>query len=481
VDSPPTLAPGLSLALLLTLTGCAFVPAGGAPTQALEVPGTWSHPGPPGDASQADTLADWWLRFDDPLLGQLILEALRANTSVAGAEAALHAARAQRDLASASLWPTLVGSAAAQRNRVGTGSAGRNTSAYQAGLDASWEVDIFGANRRGVDAADAVARASAATLGDVRVSLAAELALGYIALRGNQARLTISMDNLASQRETLQITEWRFQAGLVSALDTDQARTAAEQTAAQVPTLQTAIAQGGHALAILTGRPPASLDDRLAVPGPVPSAPVSWTLSLPAKTLGQRPDLRAAQRQVDAARARVSQAQAQRWPSLQLGGSLGLSSAAWSQLLSSGSVVAALLANVSVPILDGGAGQARVAAQDAALAQSQASLRAAVLTALREVEDALTALGGNRERLQRLQSAAQAATQAAALARQRYGSGLVDFQVVLETQRSQLATQDAVASASAELGADHVRLYKALGGGWTPDAADTAVAPVTSG
>jgi NodT family efflux transporter outer membrane factor (OMF) lipoprotein len=306
-------------------------------------------------------------------------------------------------------------------------------------------------------------------LGDVQVSIGAEVALDYITLRGAQARLAIATVNLASQQETLQITQWRLQAGLVTSLEAEQARAAAEQTSAQLPALRTSIDQTGHALAVLTGQPPAALKVVLAAAGPVPRATDDLALSIPAETLRQRPDVRAAEYQVTAAAARVAQADVARFPDFKLSGSLGLSALTLGALTNGASVVSALLAAVSMPVFDGGARSAQVRAQQAALDQAQSKYRAAVLTALREVEDALVALRGDRERQARLQQAAEAAGNAALLARQRYSSGLVDFQIVLETQRTALSTQDAVSSASSDVSAGHVRLYKALGGGWRPD------------
>jgi NodT family efflux transporter outer membrane factor (OMF) lipoprotein len=312
-------------------------------------------------------------------------------------------------------------------------------------------------------------RAHVASLGDVQVSIAAEVALDYIALRGAQARLAIADANLASQLETLQITQWRLQAGLVTSLEAEQARAAAEQTSAQLPALQTSIEQTWHALAVLTGQPPAALDGVLAVASPVPQAAGDLVLSFPAETLRQRPDVRAAEYEVTAAAARVAQADAARMPNFKLGGSLGLNALTLGGLTNGATIVGALLASVSLPVFDGGALLAQVRVQQAALEQAQAAYQATVLTALKDVENALIALQGDRERLLRLQQAAEAAANASLMARQRYSSGLIDFQVVLETQRTQLNTQDAVASASADLSADHVRLYKALGGGWPSD------------
>jgi multidrug efflux system outer membrane protein len=454
--------------LLLALCGCAVPGSRSAMPLDVDVPATWSVAGLAATQG-ASPLADWWLRFDDPLLAMLVTKALQANTSVRTAEAALRQARALRDVAAAGLWPVFGSSAAAKRSKSGDNDA---TSNFTVGLDASWELDIFGANRSALNAGEATARASAANLGDVQVSIAAEMALAYITLRSAQARLAIAEGNLASQQETLQITQWRLQAGLVSSLDTEQALGATEQTQAKVPLLQTSIEQSRHAIAVLTGQPPAALAAVLAAGGTLPRAAADLALGIPAETLRQRPDVRAAEHRVTAAAAQLAQADAARLPSFKLGGSLGFSAMTLGALGNSASLLGTLLASVSLPVFDGGASRAQVRAQQAALDQAILAYQAVVLTALRDVEDALVALRGERQRQARLQLAAAAAGRAAQMARQRYSSGLVDFQTVLETQRSQLATEDSVVSSGADLGADHVRLYKALGGGWIPDAAD---------
>ena len=464
--------------LMLSLCGCASQQAPATAPLGFELPAAWS-----GTTTQADvgavsqtSLALWWQRFDDPLLSQLITQALNANTSVRGAQAALQEARALRDVAGAALWPTLGSSVSARRGR----SAEVTSNTFQLGLDASWEMDVFGANRSAVDATEATAQASAASLGQVQVSIAAEVALDYMALRSAQERLVIAQANLTSQQETLQITQWRLQAGLVTSLETQQAIALTEQTAAALPALQTTIEQNRHALAVLTGQAPTALSAALATAAPVPQAPDDLAMAFPADTLRQRSDVRAAEFQVTAAGARVTQADAARLPSFTLGGSLGLSALTVGALTDGASVAAALLASMSWPVFDGGASRAQLRAQQAALAQANTSYQAAVLTALTEVEDALVALRGDQQRLLRLQNAFSAADSAATLASQRYSSGLVDFQTVLETQRSRLSTQDSVAVARAAVSADHVRLYKALGGGWQPDSLDATPAPATN-
>lgn len=460
-------APALLLALVMG--GCASPSQLPAAPERPAVPAQWvAAPA----SQQADSLAQWWQRFNDPTLTDLVTQALRANTGVQAAQAALRQARALRDAQAAANGPSIGASASAQRSQNGNADA---STRYQAGFDASWEPDLFGRNRATLDAAEASARAAAASLGDVQVSLAAETAVAAIELRGLQARLAIARRNLAAQQETLQITRWRVQAGLASSLDLEQAITATEQTRAQIPALQAGIGQSLNALAVLTGRPPGALQTLVEPVAAIPAPPASLTLAFPADTLRQRPDVRQAEDQWQAARARLSAAEAARYPSLRLSGSLGLAALGLGSLTDGASVLRSLLAGVSAPLFDGGALRSQAQAQQAAVDQAEAGLQGAVLNALKDVENALLAIDGNRERLARQQAAAEAAANAELLARQRYESGLIDFRTVLDTQRSLLAAQDSVASTQATLSADHVRLYKALGGGWQPEAATAAV------
>jgi len=452
-----------SVVLAAALSGCSTPPAQPATQILVPVPAQWSGP-LQAVGSVATPLAGWWRRFNDHLLATLVQQALASNTRIQSAQAALQQARALRTVSAAALLPGLGSAASAQKNRSGE----QINNGFRVGLDANWELDVFGAKRNALDAQDSLAQASAATLGDVQTSIAAEVALAYIALCSAQEREAIAQANVQSQQETLQLTQWRLQAGLVTALDAEQAYAAVEQTRAQLPALTTSIEQNRHALAVLTGQPPAALATVLGQARPVPMAPDTLALSMPLDTLRQRSDVRASEYQVSATLARVSQADAARAPSFKLGGTLGLSALTLGALTDGASVVASLLASVSLPLFDGGASNAQLQAQQAALAQSKSTYQGVILAALTEVEDALIALQGDKERLLRLENAAQAASSAALLARQRYGSGLVDFQTVLETQRSQLATQDSVATARATVSADHVRLYKALGGGWAP-------------
>jgi NodT family efflux transporter outer membrane factor (OMF) lipoprotein len=456
--------------LAFTLVGCASVLPQRAEAPLAAVPAAWStapQTTPQTTGQQPADLSGWWQRFNDPVLTDLVARSLRANTSLQSAQASLRQARALADAQAAGLGPSLGVSASAQRSQAGNASAG---SRFQAGFDASWEPDIFGRNRSAADASVADALANAANLGNVQVSLAAEVAVNYINLRALQTRLAIARDNLSTQQETLQITRWRAQAGLVSSLDLEQAISATAQTEAQLPALQTGVTQTLNALAVLTGQAPGALGAVLDTAAAIPTAPADFAMAFPAETLRQRPDVRAAERRVEAALSRLSAAEAARYPSFRLGGSLGLSAFTLGSLTDSASVLRSLLASVSAPLFDGGALQAQARAQQAGVDQTRAAYQGTVLTALQEVEDALAALRGDTERLERLQTASTAAANADLLARQRFQSGLIGFDTVLSTQRSLLATQDGVASTRASLSTSHVRLYKALGGGWQADA-----------
>jgi NodT family efflux transporter outer membrane factor (OMF) lipoprotein len=456
----------LLVACVSALTACAHVTAPDTALPANLVPAAWSGEIGVVRAGAAPTdLAQWWTRLQDPQLTALISQALAANTDVRSARVSLLQARALRDVSAAGLSPQLGTSASAQRARAGGNPA---SNSFAAGFDAGWEPDIFGGKHNALTATEADALAAQSSLAQVKVSLAAEVAVSYIELRSLQARLSIARSNLASQADTLQIVRWRTQAGLTSSLDVAQAIAANEQVGAQIPTLESSLGLAFNTLAVLSGGTPGTLQARLA-PAPVPLPPSELALSLPADTLRQRPDVQAAEQRVSAALQRLAQADAARYPGFQISGSLGLRALTLGALSNGASVFNSLLASVSVPLFDGGAARAQVRVQDAALEQSRVAYEATLLGALKEVEDALVSLRGDGERLLRLQTAADAATSADEMARQRYRSGLVDFQTVLETQRSRLGTQDSVANAGAAVSADHVRLYKALGGGWRPD------------
>lgn len=468
----------------LALSGCAPSRRAAPDSSVADAPKAWSVTSAAvDDETRATSLAVWWRRFDDPILTGLIEDALAANTSILSARAAITQARALRDGAAAGLLPALTAGASAERRTQGLGNDSASASnSFRAGVDGSWTLDVYGGGASALSASEAAVWSRIANLGDLQTQVAAEAAAGYITVRAAQARLAITQRNLVSQSNTARITQWRRLAGLASAIETEQATAAVEQTRASLPPLQTSIETAAHGLAILTSRPPAALNAILLAPGPVPADTAVFTLAIPSETLRQRADVRAAEYAILEAMGRLAQADAETRPSFSLGGSLSLASTTLGSLLRGSSVLGSLFGSVSLPLFDGGAAKARVGAREADLEQARAAYRSAVLRALGDVEDALVALRDDRARQTSLQTAAGSASRAAELARVRHRAGLVDFQVVLETQRTALATEDAAASAQAAISADQVRLYKALGGGWSaqPERVYGAVSGATS-
>lgn len=414
-----------------------------------------------GERQPLETSA-WWLAFNDDALTALIGQSLLTHTSVRSAQAALGQSRALRDVSAAATWPVLGASGSAQRSAVGPGSP---SSAFRAGLDASWEVDAFGARRSGLAANDADLLAAAAQLGQARNSLVAEVALTYLEWRTQQQRLVVARQNLAWQEEARQITVWRLQAGLASRLDLDQSLAVVSQTRAAIAPIESSVQQNRNALAVLVGLPPqAELD--IPADGPIPQISGGWALGIPSDALRQRPDIQVAEARVLGAVARRDQAQAARYPGFSLSGSFDWRAPRLTDLLDAGALSRALVASVSASLLDGGADRARVRAQESALEQARISLEAAWVNALQEVESALLGLQAGQQRLMHLADAAAAAANAEVLARHRYASGLIDTRALLDAQRTRLNAESEQVSAVAAWSADHVRLYKALGGGW---------------
>lgn len=426
---------------------------------------------------RSEDISRWWRRLNDPVLNELMQESLRNNHDLRGARARLTEARARLDLADANLLPQLNASLSSSRSKgsAATGS-GASSTLFNAGFDATWEIDVFGGLRRANEAAQADAGVTQSNLYGTQVSLAAEVALNYVQLRGYQARLEIARNNLAAQRETLQITEWREQAGMVTILEVEQARGNLQQTLAALPALKTGLDKAENRLAILLGLFPAALHARLSTPLPLPALPDEIALGIPADTLRQRPDVQAAERKLAAETARIGQATAALYPSFSLGGSLGWKSATLSGLGDSGALTQSFSASLAQSIFDGGRLRSRVNAQNAVQEQALIAYEKSVLTALEEVENALTAYANSRERRAALNIAAASALNAARLAGQRYAGGLIDFQSVLETERTRLSSEDNLATAAQDELAALIGLYKALGGGWSER---TETAPAT--
>ena len=455
-----------SSVVLGSLCGCGVQSSGADGT--LPLPADWKNAAGFPVASPQRDLSRWWGRFNDPALNRVIAAAIQDSPDVKTATARVREARANRDAQNASLFPVLDSSASAnsRRNRNDvTGTA--RSSAYSAGLDASWELDLFGRNRSGVQAAAASLGAAGENLNSVHAALAGEIAAAYTNLRANEARLAVLKKNLTTREETAELAGWRLQAGEADSLEATQSQSSLESARAAMPSLEGAISQGKNDLALLVGRAPGALDAMLANSRGIPIPPSSLAIGIPADVLRQRPDVRLAGYQVLAAAASTRATEATKYPSLRLSGSLGLDTASSRRLFDPENLAANLAGNITSPIFDAGRIKADIEAARASEEQVILQYRKTVLTALSETENALIACRRSGERLTILEKATQLARESDEVARQRYQAGEIDFLDVLDSQRTLLGLEDNLLATRTDRTTAYIRLYQALGGGWS--------------
>lgn len=400
---------------------------------------------------------DWWVEFGDPGLDAVVRQALEANLDVAQARSRLRQARAGLVEARAGLLPGLQGSVGASRNA-------QDSEFLSLGLDASYELDLFGGTRRGVEAARAGVQASEAQLEAIRLSIAAEAVLNYLAAREAEARLAIARDNLSALDETVDIVGWRRQAGLADELDLAQATQLRAQARAALPGLEADRRAALNRLSVLVGAAPGAGGVQLDPAGGLPAAPALLPGIAPADVIRRRPDVRQAERELAAQTARVGVATAAMMPALRLAGSLaGVGADLPGAADAMADAVSALLIQ---PLFAGGRLAAAREGQKAAAEAALMAYRQAVLVAFEDVENALSRLEASRSRLEAAQISEASARTAAQIARLRYRSGQIDFQGLLEVERTLLGASDALLSARTDRAGAAVGLYKALGGGW---------------
>lgn len=460
----------LAVLVILIIDGCAPVGPDYVPPD-TRVSATWHTQlkgGLTAEKTDAQTLAAWWTTLNDPELSSLMKRAVASNLDLKKALASVREARAKRGVEEAGLFPTLdaTGSATWTHDGKNTGNT-NSTDLYAAGFDAGWELDIFGGVRRSVEAAEGDLQASREDLRDVLVSLLAEVALNYVELRTYQARIAVAESNLETQAETYRLTVWQHQAGLSDELAVQQARYNLDDTRAQVPSLRTGLQEAMNRIAVLLGEQPGMVREELEKPAPIPVTPLRVAVGVPADVLRRRPDIRRAERQLAAQTARVGVATADLYPKFTLSGSIGLEALSMGNLLSSDAWTSSAGPSISWAIFKAGAIRQNIEVQSALQEQYLIAYKAAVLSALEEVENALVAYAKEQQKRQSLSEATQAAKKAVELARYKYRAGLTDFSTVLETERSLLSFQDQLAQSDGTVTSDLVRLYKALGGGWT--------------
>jgi len=459
-----------ALLAILILARCATVGPDYVPPD-TSVPGDW-HTQLKGGLTAGETdpqmLANWWTTLKDPELSSLIERAVAGNLDLKKSWARVREARARRGISEANIFPNLdvTGSASRSYSSEETGS-GKTRELFAAGFDAGWELDIFGGAQRSIEAAEANLEAGQEGLRDVLVSLVAEVALNYVEARTYQARLAVAEANLKAQQETYELTGWRYEAGLSDELSVEQARYNLESTRSQIPTLHTGLEGAKNRLAVLLGEPPGAAHPEVEKPMPIPVTPLEVAVGVPADTLRHRPDVRQAERELAAQTARIGVATADLYPKFTLKGSIGLEALSLGNLISTGSRTYSIGPRITWPIFDAGAIRKNIEVQSALQEQALIQYEAAVLSALEEVENALAAYANEQVRRQSLLDATQAAERAVDLARVKYAAGLIDFQVVLDAQRSLLSLQGQLAQSDGTVTSNLIALYKVLGGGWT--------------
>ncbi len=463
---------GALLGACLLLAGCTNKRMQYHPPAApqLAQAGTWNTAAAGGaKASPADdkTLAQWWSTLGDPVLTALEERAVKGNLDVRQAEMKIRQARAQRESARADLYPSVTASGSATGSRPSTRSNGELGQSYSAGVSASWEPDFFNRIRGTVAAYTADVDAAQEDLRNVLVSLTAEVALNYVDLRSYQSQLAITRANLAAQQETYQLTVAKHESGLATELDVQQAALSVESTRAGIPTLETGLQKASNAISVLLGERPGAVDALLGEGKPVPVIPAEVAVGLPADLVRRRPDIRSAERQVAAQSARAGVAAVNLYPSFALSGLLSFSSLDIVNLFTPATLAGSLAGSVQQTILNRRRLRAQLNIQDVLLEQYETAYEGTVLGAMQDVEDALKAFANEQLRRKSLADAAAAAERAASLSRNLYSSGLKDFLTVLDAQRSLLSLQNQLAQSDAAITANLIRLYKALGGGWS--------------
>lgn len=467
-------------ASLLTLTGCMSGPDYKGPPQTVSQTVARQAFQRTGDipTDPAGGVARWWEALGDPTLNDLMARALVNNPNVAVAEARLRQARANLRLEHANLLPNVNGLAmyahahlpGVNFNQSGSDSNQSNNTTdlnlYNLGFDAQWEIDLFGGRRRTAEAAGAQAGAAEAKLADVKVSLSAEIAQAYVNLRDRQQRLQLNRQSVALEEQMLALTRQRFAGGTASAADVADVESELESTRADLVPLTAELDAYLDELATLTGDAPGTLDAALRPLAPLPLPPAQIPVGDPASLLQRRPDIRAAERNLAAATAKIGTAEAARFPRLSFMGIIGIGGTKLSDLGHLDDFAALVAPQLSWSFLDFGRNRARVVQAEGARDEAEAQYRAAVLAALRDAEDALSRFRNRRAAVATLARSEESAAQSVQLNAQRYQAGTITLVSYLDVQRRHLASEQELSTAKANLTNDFVAIQKAMGFGW---------------
>jgi NodT family efflux transporter outer membrane factor (OMF) lipoprotein len=442
------------------------------------VPDVWFETAVAGVAEGDASLQTWWTQLDDPVLVSLIERAGASNLDLREAVARINEARANLGIVSGERLPRVDAAGDASRSQLSDNGAlgqvapdggfkARNL--FDLGLDASWEIDVFGRIRRSIESAQASYQASLEDYRDVLVTLFAEVAGNYIGVRETQTRIRFAEANAAAQRATLRLTRERHDAGATSGLDVVQAESNLRNTEAQIPSLKIQLNTYLNTLAVLLGEYPGALDEELSSEAPMPLPPPELMISIPADLLRQRPDIRSRERSLAAQTARIGVATADLYPRFSLSGFFAVSAREVGDLFGGDSVTWGISLPIRWQLFDRGRIRSAIDLEQARTDQALALYERTVLQAFAEVENSLVAYSLERTRRDSLAAATDATQRAVELVSIQYQEGLADFQNVLDMERSLSSQQDQLAVSEGNILQDLIFLYRALGGGWDPN------------
>ncbi|MEI6235031.1 MAG: efflux transporter outer membrane subunit [Planctomycetota bacterium] len=418
----------------------------------------------------SENLLQWWTVFNDPILNQLIDDALTCNLDLQQAQLRIYAARESKGIVEGKWFPQINGNAAALKERAsGESSAKRpngTVNFFKHGLDAAWELDFFGGTRRAIESEGAKVEASIEDRRAVLVTVVSEVGANYISLRGYQKELAIARDNVDSQSKSLDLTDKKFKAGISNALDVANATALVAGTRAQIPQLETAAQNAIYTISVLLGKEPAALDELLSKPSPIPTPPNAIPLGLPSDLLCRRPDVRRAQALIHAATAQIGVAKSDFFPKFSLTGQFGLQGGKPSSLFNVARRFYNFGPTIDWPVFAGGRINCNYLLQQTLTEQATVAYRQTVLTALQEVDSSIFAFAKEKEHRDALSDAVKAYQQVVSLSLKLYTDGSTDFLNVITAQRSLYQAQDELAQSERNLSVNVVAVYKALGGGW---------------
>jgi NodT family efflux transporter outer membrane factor (OMF) lipoprotein len=459
-----------SIAAVFAL-GCAVGPNYVAPE--VQVPDAWQQELTRGLVEGQSALQTWWTVFDDPLLTSLVDQAVEGNLNLRLAMERVAEARAQRGFARGSWFPSIFNVGTYQRGQLSQEvftplpQAGSPVNLYRYGLDATWEIDVFGRVRRSVESADAGLEATIEVYRDTLVVLLADVSLSYVDLRTSQTRLRYARQNAELQRGTLALTRDRNRAGLAGDLDVRQAELNLARTESSIPRFEQAIRFSINRIGVLLGESPGTVADELNAPQRIPRPPDEVIVGLPTELLRQRPDVRGAERRVAAQSAKIGVATADLYPRLALLGSFSFDALKAAKVFTGDATAFSFGPALRWNLFDGGRVRANIAVEEERTQQALTAYENTVLFALEESENAMVAFQREQERRDFLAKSVVAARESVDLVMVLYKTGLTNFQNVLDMERSLARQEDLLAESEGLVSANLIRIYKSLGGGWT--------------